>query len=143
MNNRTILFILLSLIFGVAAVFLAQSWLESNTEPTTTVASSNVITVATLVPLGTIIEKKHLKLTPLPDSIIPKTAIKTFEEAEGMVVNQNLYPGEVLRSERITIKGAGSTLASLISPQMRAVTIRVNDVVGVAGFCYQVIELMC
>ncbi|WP_299792541.1 Flp pilus assembly protein CpaB [uncultured Shewanella sp.] len=134
MNNKTILFVLLSLIFGVAAVFLAQSWLKTNTEATNPQASTSVITMATLVPLGTILERKHLKQTPMPNAVIPETAIKTFEEAEGMVVKQNLYAGEVLRSERLTKKGEGSTLASLISPQMRAVTIRVNDVVGVAGF---------
>jgi len=134
MNNKTILFVLLSLIFGVAAVFLAQSWLKSTTEAVSPQASTNVITMATLVPLGTILERKHLILTPMPNTVIPETAINTFEDAEGMVVKQNLYAGEVLRSERITVKGEGSTLASLISPQMRAVTIRVNDVVGVAGF---------
>lgn len=134
MNNKTILFVLLSLIFGVAAVFLAQSWLKSTTEAVSPQASTNVITMATLVPLGTILERKHLILTPMPKTVIPETAIKTFEGAEGMVVKQNLYAGEVLRSERLTVKGEGSTLASLISPQMRAVTIRVNDVVGVAGF---------
>ncbi|RTR38874.1 Flp pilus assembly protein CpaB [Shewanella canadensis] len=134
MNNKTILFVLLSLIFGVAAVFLAQSWLKTNTETFNPQASTNVITMATLVPLGTLLERKHLILTPMPNSVIPETAIKTFEGAEGMVVKHNLYAGEVLRSERITTKGEGSTLASLITPQMRAVTIRVNDVVGVAGF---------
>jgi len=134
MNNKTILFVLLSLIFGVAAVFLAQSWLKSTTDAVSPQASTNVITMATLVPLGTILERKHLILTPMPNTVIPGTAIKTFEDAEGMVVKQNLYAGEVLRSERIIVKGEGSTLASLISPQMRAVTIRVNDVVGVAGF---------
>ncbi|RTR33364.1 Flp pilus assembly protein CpaB [Shewanella atlantica] len=134
MNNKTILFVLLSLIFGVAAVFLAQNWLESNTKAATPQATVNVITMATVAPLGAILERKNLKLTPMPKSTVPETAIKSFAEAEGMVVKQNLYAGEVLRSERLTKKGEGSTLASLITPTMRAVTIRVNDVVGVAGF---------
>ncbi|MPY24606.1 Flp pilus assembly protein CpaB [Shewanella psychropiezotolerans] len=134
MNNKTILFVILSLVFGVTAVFLAQSWLKSNTEANLPQASTNVITMATVVPLGAILERKHLKQTAMPNSIIPETAVTTFEAAEGMVVKQNLYVGEILRSERLTKKGEGSTLASLISPQMRAVTIRVNDVVGVAGF---------
>ncbi|SQH76819.1 Flp pilus assembly protein CpaB [Shewanella benthica] len=134
MNNKTMLFVLLSLAFGVVAVFLAQRWLESNSEAGGSEATSTVITMATLVPLGAILERKHLKLTPMPNSVIPEAAIKTFEEAEGMVVKHNLFSGEILRSERIIKKGEGSTLASLISPNMRAVTIRVNDVIGVAGF---------
>ena len=42
--------------------------------------------------------------------------------------------GEVLLKERLAKTSAGSTLAALIRPDMRAVTVRVDDVVGVAGF---------
>ncbi|NMH64843.1 Flp pilus assembly protein CpaB [Shewanella salipaludis] len=135
MNNKTILFVLLSLVFGVFAVYLAQNWLKSNSgNSATTEQTSNVITMATMVPMGTIIERKHLAVTPVPESLVPLGSVRKLEDAEGKVVNQKLYQGEVLREERLTKKGEGSTLASLIKPQMRAVTIRVNDVVGVAGF---------
>lgn len=134
MNSRTIIFIVLSLIFGTLAVYLAQSWLKSNTSNPSSEQSSNVVIMASLVPMGTIIERKHLQLTSLPESMIPKGSVKNFEAAEGKVVNQKVYPGEVLREERLSEKGEGSTLASLIQPKMRAVTIRVNDIVGVAGF---------
>jgi pilus assembly protein CpaB len=134
MNSRTITFIVLSLIFGTFAVYLAQNWLKSNTSVQSAEQSSSVVTMASLVPMGTIIERKHLQLTPLPESIVPEGSVKNFEAAEGKVVNQKVYPGEVLREERLSEKGEGSTLASLIQPKMRAVTIRVDDVVGVAGF---------
>ncbi|ABZ76841.1 SAF domain protein [Shewanella halifaxensis HAW-EB4] len=134
MNNKTVLFVILSLVFGVTAVYLAQSWLKSNTQTETVGTTSNVITMVTEVPLGTIIERKHLALTPVPENLVPKGAITDITEAEGQVVKHRLYQGEVLRKERLTPKGEGSTLASLITPTMRAVTIRVNDVVGVAGF---------
>jgi pilus assembly protein CpaB len=134
MNSKTILFVVLSLIFGIFAVYLAQNWLESNTSKATTEQTGSVVTMATMVPMGTIIERKHLVLTSVPESIIPHGSVKKFDDAEGMVVNQKLYQGEILREERLNKKGEGSTLASLIQPKMRAVTIRVNDVVGVAGF---------
>ncbi|MCL1126605.1 Flp pilus assembly protein CpaB [Shewanella surugensis] len=134
MNNKTFLFVLISLAFGVLAVFLARNWLESNSKSSSSEATSAVITMAAVIPQGAILKRQNLKLMPMPNSVIPETAIKTFKDAEGMVVKHNLYTGEILRSERIIKKGEGSTLASLISPNMRAVTIRVNDVVGVAGF---------
>ncbi|WP_299804699.1 Flp pilus assembly protein CpaB [uncultured Shewanella sp.] len=134
MNNKTVLFVILSLVFGVTAVYLAQNWLKTNTKTETVGMTSNVITMVTEVPLGTIIERKHLALTPVADNLIPEGAITDITEAEGKVVKHRLYQGEVLRKERLTPKGEGSTLASLITPTMRAVTIRVNDVVGVAGF---------
>ncbi|MGS0824285.1 Flp pilus assembly protein CpaB [Shewanella sp. 0m-8] len=134
MNNKTVLFVILSLVFGVIAVYLAQNWLKTNTKNESLGTTSNVITMVTEVPLGTIIERKHLALTPVPENLVPNGAILEIAEAEGQVVKHRLYQGEVLRKERITPKGEGSTLASLITPTMRAVTIRVNDVVGVAGF---------
>ncbi|GIU26031.1 Flp pilus assembly protein CpaB [Shewanella schlegeliana] len=134
MNNRTVLFVILSLVFGVTAVYLAQNWLKTNTKAETVGTTSNVITMVTEVPLGTIIERKHLALTPVPQNLVPEGAITEITQAEGQVVKHRLYQGEVLRKERLTPKGEGSTLASLITPTMRAVTIRVNDVVGVAGF---------
>jgi pilus assembly protein CpaB len=42
--------------------------------------------------------------------------------------------GEILLAARLTEEGAGSTLAAVVSPNMRAVSVRVDDVVGVAGF---------
>lgn len=134
MNSKTTLFVLLSLIFGVGAVYLAQNWLaQNNTAPVTT-KSNMVVTMATNVTLGTIIERKHLALRNVPQELIPKGSITKLKEAEGLIAKQRLYQGEILRTERTVKKGEGSTLASLISPHMRAITIRVNDVVGVAGF---------
>jgi len=134
MNSKTTLFVLLSLIFGVAAVYLAQSWLTKNNQTVAPPQSTQVITMATNVAMGTILEGKHLTQTLFPDDLIPANAVTDFEFALGMLAKQRLYQGEVLRDERIIKKGEGSTLASLISPNKRAITIRVNDVVGVAGF---------
>lgn len=134
MNSKTILFVVLSLIFGAVAVFLAQNWLKSNTSVTDVAQTTSVVTVSSVVPMGTIVDRKHLVLTAVPEGIVPAGSVTKFEDAEGKIVNQKLYPGEILRQEKLTNKGEGSTLASLIQPNMRAVTIRVNDVVGVAGF---------
>ena len=134
MNSKTTLFVMLSLIFGVVAVYLAQSWLVKNSSTPAPQMSNSIVTMATDVAMGTILERKHLSRTQFPEDLIPDGAITDLEYAQGMVVKQRLYQGEILRDERIIKKGEGSTLASLITPNMRAITIRVNDVVGVAGF---------
>ncbi len=134
MNNKTLLFVLLSLVFGGIAVFLAKNWLDANTQAPVQNNTLQLVTLVQDVPLGTILEKKHLTLTQFPENLIPESAISNLEEAIGKVTKHRIYKGEILRSERVTKKGEGSTLASLISNNMRAVTIRVNDVVGVAGF---------
>ncbi len=45
-----------------------------------------------------------------------------------------IIKGEILLAARFTDEGAGSTLAAVVAPSMRAVSVRVDDVVGVAGF---------
>jgi pilus assembly protein CpaB len=57
-----------------------------------------------------------------------------MEKVVGTVSRTEIYPGEVIIQDRIVAHGGGSTLAAMISPNKRAITVRVNDVVGVAGF---------
>lgn len=134
MNKNVAVFILLSIGFGLGAVYLAKSWLDDN-QPTD-LQEGQVQVVIINVPLltGSIIEAKHLSLALLPEAIVPKGALTSIEEASGMVVKHKLFVGDILHKERIAKKGEGSSLASLIGEHMRAVSIRVNDVVGVSGF---------
>jgi pilus assembly protein CpaB len=57
-----------------------------------------------------------------------------MESVVGTVSRTEIYPGEVIIKDRVVAHGGGSTLAAMISPNKRAITVRVNDVVGVAGF---------
>jgi pilus assembly protein CpaB len=65
---------------------------------------------------------------------IPMGAILKPEDAIGRGVVQQIYEGEPLLETRVAAKGAGAGLAATIPPGMRAVALRVNDIVGVAGF---------
>ncbi|QBY03441.1 Flp pilus assembly protein CpaB [Thalassotalea sp. HSM 43] len=134
MNKNVLIFILLSLAFGVAAVFIAQDWLDANKLGNIEAGKKATVVVTTPIPVGTIIEAKHVKVMQVSDNLVPENAFAKTAEVIGLVVKSPLFPNEVVRQERVAKKGAGSALASLIAPNMRAITIRVNDVVGVAGF---------
>ena len=64
----------------------------------------------------------------------PANALLKKEEIVGRGVIAEIYAGEPIRSDRLAPIGAGAGLAATIPLGMRAVAIRVNDVVGVAGF---------
>jgi len=64
----------------------------------------------------------------------PENAFRTLEEVEGMVSTVAVARGEILLKDRFADHETGSTLAALVKSSMRAVTVRVDDVVGVAGF---------
>ena len=83
---------------------------------------------------GTKLEARHVKTMEVPESVLPPGAIRDFAEVDGKIVKGEILDGEILLTDRIAGGGDGSTLASLVAPNMRAVTVRVNDVIGVAGF---------
>ena len=132
MNRNTVTFVTMSAVFGLGAVFIARNWLANNQELTE--QQINVVVSTVMIPTGTILEGKHLSLAVFPKSMVPAKAINKVDEVIGKVAKDRIYVGEVIRAERIATKGDGSSLASLISENMRAVSIRVNDVIGVAGF---------
>jgi pilus assembly protein CpaB len=65
---------------------------------------------------------------------VPEGAFQKAELVEGKVATRDVARGEILLSERFADHDGGSTLAALVAHNMRAVTVRVDDVVGVAGF---------
>ncbi len=133
MKRRGALMLLLSLVFGFGAAWAAKNWLEQRT-PDGPQAGTAVVVAAMEVPFGTAIEARHVKLITVPQGTPLGNHFASLAEIEGLVATQKALPDEVLLKERFTKTGAGSTLAALIRPDMRAMTVRVDDVVGVAGF---------
>jgi len=133
MNKKTVISVAISIMFGIGAILIAQSWLDTN-KPA---APENQVYIAfsTMpIPIGAVIEAKHITLKVLPESMSPENTVSNPDEIYGMIAKDTIYTDDIIRLERLLVKGEGSTLASLISENMRAVSIRVDDVVGVAGF---------
>jgi pilus assembly protein CpaB len=65
---------------------------------------------------------------------IPKGALVNRQDVIGRGVISNLYEGEAVLANRLAAAGSGGGLAATISPGMRACAVKVDDVVGVAGF---------
>lgn len=127
--------VLLSLVFGVAAAWAAKSWIEQRTRAARVVDAGTTVVVAAMeIPFGTRIEGRHVKLITVPSGTSLGNHFGNVTEIEGLIATQRALSDEVLLKERFTKAGTGSTLAALIKPDMRAVTVRVDDVVGVAGF---------
>lgn len=137
-RSQVILLMLFSVALGLAAVFFAKQWMDNQIEPevvTEVVEREPVVYVEQDIPEGMVIEAKHLSVKLLEkDWISEEYHIVTVEDVVGKIANSPLYRGEILHSYRIALPGQGSTLAALITEDKRAVTIRVNDVIGVAGF---------
>jgi pilus assembly protein CpaB len=66
--------------------------------------------------------------------VMPTGAFTDLDDVAGKVSTTAIARGEILVTERFAAHERGSTLAALIDRDMRAITVRVDDVIGVAGF---------
>jgi pilus assembly protein CpaB len=96
--------------------------------------SASIVAAAMRIPFATKVEERHLKLVEMPEGLAPDGFFTTIDEVVGKVSTTNISRGEILVTERFRTHTTGSTLAALVNKNMRAVTVRVDDVVGVAGF---------
>ncbi|HIA00363.1 MAG TPA: Flp pilus assembly protein CpaB [Myxococcales bacterium] len=136
MKSRWLLMVLISLTLAAGAAYLANQWISSRLGTATAgnIDRATVIAAAADIPAGTIIQASHLKTLRLLEKEGPKGCYSDTKELIGAVANQSIYADEVILTRRIAERPGASALAAVIQTGMRAITVRVNDVAGVAGF---------
>src|SRR5215469_1649135 len=134
MKRRGILMILASLVLAVCAAALARNWLHARLDAGNAPGTMQVVVVAALeIPFATKVEARHLRTITLPKDASVGNHYDKPEDVIGLIALQKAIPGEILLRERFADRNGG-TLAAIVKPEMRAVTVRVDDVIGVAGF---------
>ena len=134
MSSRTLMLIALSVLFGLGAAWMANTWLTARLDTTADSNMENVVVAAVEIPFGQMVEPQHVKLVSMPRGTAPSDAFDAVEKASGRIATFTILEGDILRSARLAEHLGGSTLASLIEPNKRAISVRVDDVVGVGGF---------
>lgn len=136
-KGRTLLLLTLSVLLAAGAAIYTNAWLKQQVPGSNTAVAAEgtpVVYAAMDIPYGQPIERRHLKIKMMPNDLVPQSGINDPVEVEGMIPLQDILAGDALRKERLSDHQEGATLAALIAPEKRAFTVRVNDVVGVAGF---------
>jgi pilus assembly protein CpaB len=135
-KRRGFLLILISLTLALGAALVARSWIQARLSAGATPpdAGMAVVVAAMEIPYGTKVEARHLKTITLPRDAQVGDHYAKPEDVIGLIATQKVIAGEILLKERFADRAAGSTLAAVLKQNMRAVTVRVDDVVGVAGF---------
>src|SRR5947208_5707622 len=96
-------------------------------------ASAHIVLANKNLELETVIKEDDVQLAEWSGEI-PKGASTKVQDLLGRGVTTTIYAKEPVIDSRLAPKGAGGGLAAMIPPGMRAVAVRVNEVVGVAGF---------
>jgi pilus assembly protein CpaB len=135
-KRRGFLLILISLTLALGAALVARSWIQARLSAGATPpdAGMTVVVAAMEIPYGIKVEARHLKTITLPSDAQVGDHYAKPEDVVGLIATQKVIAGEILLKERFADRAAGSTLAAVLKQNMRAVTVRVDDVVGVAGF---------
>ncbi len=134
-SRRGPILIVISLLLAVGAAWVANRWLVAQSAATDAGPSTvTVVTAAIDIPLGTKIEARHLAPIQMLKDTAPEGAYDSIAALDGKVALAEILKGEILLAARFADPGGGSTLAAVVAENMRAVSVRVNDVVGVAGF---------
>ncbi len=133
-DRRFVLVVSLSLIWAllVAGAFYR---LAGGAGGRTRAASQKQVVVATRqIPVGSTLDRASVKLRGMPESLFPAGAFSRVEDVLERPVISAIQADEPVVEARLALKGSGMGLGPMIPPGMRAISVRVNDVVGVAGF---------
>lgn len=134
MGSRTLTLVVLSLILGLGAAWMANNWLSGRLNAGTDDNMQNVMVAAVEIPFGSMIEAQHVVQVRMPKSTVPDDSFESADKVVGRIATFAMLRGDILRAARVAEHLGGSTLASLIETDKRAISVRVDDVVGVAGF---------
>jgi len=132
MNKRVLVILLSAFAVAVVCSFLVYRVIGKRVLASQG-STTRVIVAARDISLGSVLRDADLGTTEIANPI-PKGVIVNRQEAIGRGVVSDLYEGEPILGGRLAAVGSGGGLAATISPGMRASAVKVDDVVGVAGF---------
>jgi pilus assembly protein CpaB len=135
MNRRVLTILLLAFVIAGGCAFVVYHLVVSRMTATKTVATTRVVAAATDIKLGVVLNSADLTAVEISGAL-PKGAI--LEKDKGNVIGRgvlsDLYQGEPIIDARLAPVGSGGGLAATIPQGMRAVAVRVDDIIGVSGF---------
>lgn len=136
MDRRFLTVLAVSLVFAlvVSSIFYQMSARAGGSRRAENTDQVDVVVAAQPISVGVNIKPDDVKIAKTPKSAFPKGAFSKVEEVIDRPVISNILLDEPILDGRLAARGSGLGLAPIIPVGMRAVTVRVNDVVGVAGF---------
>src|SRR5450759_1696118 len=133
MSSRITAILVLALLISGGATYLVYRVLAIQTQQAAAGGTTQIVMASRDITLGALIKDTDLKMAPWAGSV-PKGVVLKPETIVGRGVISPIWEGEPIIDKNLAAEGAGGGLAATIPPGMRAVAVRVNDIVGVAGF---------
>ncbi len=129
-TTRTWVMLGVAVLAGLLAVLLASKWLNEKSGS----GVAKVAVAATDISLGQRLTPELVQMVDWPTGSMPPGAVKKPAELDGRVLRTNVMRGEPVLESKLAPVGTKGGLSAVIGEGKRAITVRVNDVIGVAGF---------
>ncbi len=133
-RTRTTLVIAIALVTATVASFAVYGAIQRIPVREVEVASVHAVVAATSLPIGTMVTSDHVRLVPWPSRNQVPGAFSSTEQVVNRGVIQPIAENEPLTESKLAPTGAGAGLPPTIPAGMRAISVKVNEVIGVAGF---------
>ena len=138
MRRQTLIAIAAALILGIVAVYLANTFLNAAQREAEATQLTRVAVAAVPMGYGTEITPDKIRFANYPRNSLPAgsfgSAAELFPKGERRVALMSIAPNEPILADKISGAGKNASIATLLPDGMRAASVRINDVSGVAGF---------
>ena len=133
MRNKRLLFVLGSaVVFGLLAAVSVSRYLSDAQANTRNM--NNVVVAKVDIPIGTKVAAEQLSTVQFPSNAIPEGTFDNAEKLVGRVTVTNVAAREPVTDFKLAPEGSAGGLSAVIPAGYRAMTVKVDDVIGVAGF---------
>jgi pilus assembly protein CpaB len=137
-NRQTLIALSAALVLGLIAVFLANTYISGAQRKAALSGTTKVAVAAAPMAYGTDITTDKVRFVDYPNSSIPPgaftTAAQLIPAGKKRVALLPISLNEPILAGKISGEGRGASIAALLPEGMRAASVRINDVSGVAGF---------
>ncbi|MBS1856499.1 MAG: Flp pilus assembly protein CpaB [Acidobacteria bacterium] len=134
MNRRFFIVLTVSLVWGAVVAGFFYRIAGGGGTRARAEGQKQIVVAAAVLPVGATVSRDNIKMRAVPASMIPAGAFTRVDDVLDRPVISPIQPDEPVVEARVAAKGSGLGLAPMIPKGMRAMSVRVNDVVGVAGF---------
>ena len=135
-RNRPLVLLAFALVSGLLAAMLALRYLRNQSAPLAAAepARSSIVVAARPLPIGAVIGAEDVRTMGWSGGALPAGYMSTPEQVIGRGLLSSIEPNEPIMAGKLAAEGAGGGLGVLIDDGMRALSIPVDQIVGVAGF---------
>lgn len=133
-NTRTLIVVAVAVLVAGLATFLVNQAIQRRPVQQVQVPQTSVVVAAHRLDTGARLAEADVKLVPWPENARIPGSFTKLEDVVNRGVVVTVLENEPLTDTKLAAVGAGAGLPPSIPPGMRAISVRVNEVVGVAGF---------